>query len=100
PPGRSRCAIWVRSLLSRHLCHRPASGASASLHRACRSAALATFPDRRGAIPAGLSLETQHLLRPARASARTPGLLLILAHHAQRHPPRDGGDGLVPFGPP
>ena len=98
PADRGRGPIRCRPVLSRHLCRRPAGGARGAVHRAGAAAARAALPDRRRAVPAGLSLDGQHLLRPPPAAGRAPGLLRLVAADAERHPRGDGRDGLVPVG--
>ncbi|HEX2094107.1 MAG TPA: hypothetical protein VHG28_17015 [Longimicrobiaceae bacterium] len=55
-------------------------------------------PDRRLAVPAGLPLDRKPVLREARGPGRPPGVLLLLAHHPERHPRRHGADRVLPLG--
>src|SRR5205085_4914892 len=84
PADAAGAAVPGRPVVPGHLRRRPAGGAGAAVHRAGPAAAGAALPDRRLAVPAGVPVGREHLLRAAPAAGGTPGVLLLVAADAER----------------
>src|SRR5581483_9757425 len=88
-----------RPFLSRHLRRRAAGAPRSPFHRAVAPAAGPAVRPGGIAVSGALSLDEKYFLREACSAPRASGLLLLFGADPQRHPKRDGGDGVLSLRP-